>query len=58
MSCLVLKSLLDLLSYCRQNGIMVIYNGSIASATFIDGNGNVKRQLQKYRSMMEESIEE
>lgn len=51
-------SLLDLLSYCRQNGIMVIYNGSIASATFIDGNGNVKRQLQKYRSMMEESIEE
>jgi len=37
---------------------MVIYNGSIASATFIDGNGNVKRQLQKYRSMMEESIEE
>lgn len=47
-------SLLDLLSYCRQNGITVIYNGSIASATFVDGSGDVKRQLQKYKSMMEE----
>ncbi|SER45093.1 DNA-binding transcriptional regulator, XRE-family HTH domain [Streptococcus gallolyticus] len=49
-------SLLDLLSYCRQNGIVVIYNGSIASATFIDGNGNVKRQLQKYRNMLKEEF--
>lgn len=49
-------SLLDLLSYCRQNGITVIYNGSIASATFINGKGNVKRQLQKYRSMMKEEF--
>ena len=51
-------SLLDLLSYCRRNGITVIYNGSIASATFIDGNGNVKRQLQRYKSMIEESVGE
>lgn len=51
-------SLLDLLSYCRQNGIMVIYNGSTASATFINGNADVEHQLQRYRNMVEEKFKE